>query len=108
MALNKLAFMVDTVGNNTFIRNPALQVTNLVLKAGEPQSFTTPTDTRAVIFSANGEYWVNANGSASIPESSTNNGSELNPMGYQVSADVRLSIIAPTEGTRVSIAVYSA
>ena len=107
MALNKLAFMPDSVGNNSFLRNPPLYIVNLVLKAGNAVSFETPVSTAAVIFSANGEFWVNPNGATAIvPQESLDNGSELNPLGYQIGERVSLSIVAPSD-ISLSIAVYS-
>lgn len=107
MAITKLAFMPDTVGNNSFLRNPPGYVVNLVL-GPTPKSWETPASTATVIFSANGPFWVNASASANVPSASVTDGtgSELSPMGYQVSAGVRLSFAALRE-TLLSIAVYS-
>ena len=69
--------------------------------------FVPPSGTTAVIFSSTGEFWVNANGTAEVPEANTDSGSELNPLGYEVGGDkARLSITAPRD-IRMSIACYS-
>ena len=101
--LNKLAFTVDSVGNNTFVRIPALHIENLELVGGVPVTFDAPEGTTSLLFSANGEYWVNPNGSTAAVCAG---GSELNPMGYQISNETRISIIAP-EDVKMSICCYA-
>ena len=105
MALSKLAFFKDD-GTNSFVRSAPLHIVNLVLKAGVPVTYRTPVGAANLIFSATGEYWVNPNGPAQVPLEGTEHGSELNPLGYQVGAEVTIGIVALND-TRMSIAVYS-
>ena len=102
--LNKLAFMPDTVGNNTFLRNPSGHVSNLFLRAGQTKSFTPPEGTRVVIFASDGAFYASTNGSGIPSGDVIGTGTELSPLGYQLGTET-LTLSAPND-THLSIACY--
>lgn len=77
-----------------------------VLAANVAESETVPADAGMVFFSCTGNYYVNTRGTAVIPTDITNgSASELNPVGYIVSAGETISVIAPAACT-LTIAYY--
>ena len=110
MAVNALTMSVNNSGYVTYLRQAPTYINARVLAATTNESVTIPTGATQVVFSANGDFYVNPNsGTAAVPSDDVTDGSgsELNPVGYSgLVAGSTFGIIAPA-ATNVTMAFYS-
>ena len=96
--MNKLELHINGSGQNSFLRNIPQTVENITFSDSQPVRVTPPAGAQTVFFSCTSDYWVSATGT-------DQNGAELNPIGYQLGAEV-LNITSE-QGAKMSIAFYS-
>jgi hypothetical protein len=87
----------DANGVNTFAIPFSDTINACVLTAGVPESLTIPAGANFVVFSATGEFYIRANGTAAVTAGDVTNGtaSEFNPAARSLVGVTSLSVVAP-------------
>lgn len=109
MAVSRFTLVQNPDGYQTFLRSAPGYIDARSLAATTNETVTIPTGATKVIFSANGDFYVNPNsGTAAVPGDVTDgSASEMNPAGYaDLTPGGTFGIIAPA-ATVVTLAFYA-
>ena len=89
----------DVDGKNTFGIDFPRWTDVYVLSSDTPITVNFPSGARNVLFSCNADFYVCANGTASIPTTNITDGSgsELNPTIRYINQFTSVSVIAPAD-----------
>lgn len=99
----------DVNSNQTNIITPSDTFYEVSIAASTNQQLTAPANTKFVLFSGNGDFYVRYDGTAAtVPSSATwaSGNQELNPDGRKCKAGDTFDVIAPA-ATKITATFYS-
>jgi hypothetical protein len=105
--LSALIMRPGANGEQIFLRPAPLYVDTRDLAANTNETHTVPAGADCVIFSADGDFYAKPNGAATMvaADVTDGSGSELNPVGWELTGVVTLGLIAPA-ARKVTLSFY--